>query len=264
MSVPHLPAARRLGATTTSPPKTAKFESTSFSSIPRRVGTGLAAAPTTVAKNRRPNVGRLGDGEPVANPAGLFALSRRRAVMRRFLLASASALALLLTLGLAPAAAAPPEEKFNIIEVDDEFVAPRLTAECGFTVMVTDVGTIKESGFVDEAGNFVVTQASFHITRTFIGPTGASLSVPIVGVDKIVENPDGTVTVTSTGINALRQVVPGEGLVLADIGRVVTTFTFDPETGEEVEAVTDFEAGQRPEDFDQAEAFAAVCAYLAG
>ena len=93
---------------------------------------------------------------------------------------------------------------------------------------------------------------------------GERQSFPNVGVDKIVYNPDGTQTVTSTGIIGLRYVVPGEGLVIANIGRLVTTFTFDPETGEVVGAETLIEAGQRPEDFDEAEALAAICAYLGG
>jgi hypothetical protein len=186
--------------------------------------------------------------------------------MRRFLLATVwgSALALLMTLGPVPAVAAPPEEKFNLIEVDETFVDEFLTAQCGFTVTHTVVGTIKESVLVDEAGNFVVTQARFRLKEALIGPTGATLTYPNVGIDKIAYNPDGTQTVTATGILALRVVVPGEGLVIANVGRVVTTLTFDPETGEVVQEETDFEAGQRPEDFDEAEALAAICAYLGG
>jgi hypothetical protein len=186
--------------------------------------------------------------------------------MRRFLLATVwgSALALLLTLGSVPAAAAPPEGKFNLVEVDDEFVDEFLTAQCGFTVTHTVVGTVKESGFVDETGDFVVTQARIRLKEALIGPTGVALTYPNVGIDKIAYNPDDTQTVTSTGILALRVVVPGEGLVIANVGRVVSTLTFDPETGEVVRAETDFEAGQRPEDFDEAEALAAICAYLGG
>ena len=128
----------------------------------------------------------------------------------------------------------------------------------------TVVGTIKESGFVDEAGNFVATQARIRLKESFIGPTGATLTYPNVGIDKIAYNADGTHTVTATGILGLRVVVPGEGLVIADVGRIVSTLTFDPETGEVVQEETDFEAGQRPEDFDEAEALAAICAYLGG
>jgi hypothetical protein len=191
-------------------------------------------------------------------------LMHAKSMLGALVFASASALALLLTLGLVPAAAAPPEEKFNLVGVDDEFVDPFLTEQCGFTVLHTVVGTVKESGFVDETGTFVVTQARFRLQHTLVGPTGATLTYPDVGVDKVAYNPDGTHTVTSAGILGLRVVVPGEGLVIANVGRLVTTLTFDPETGEVVGAVTDFEAGQRPEDFDVAEALAASCAQLGG
>jgi hypothetical protein len=141
-------------------------------------------------------------------------------------------LTILLTLTLyTPALAAKPE--FIIIPVDDTFVS----GECdGFSIIEHVEGRIKISVHFDKDGNFAMQVVRVHLRHTLSNSeTGASLSTPDVGIDKITVHKDGSTTVAIIGVVA-RIVVPGEGLVFARIGRVV----FDANTGETI-----FEAGQQ-------------------
>jgi hypothetical protein len=176
----------------------------------------------------------------------------------RLLPASLAVAALaLLALPLA-AAAAPPEDRFLVEHVDETFVAPVLTAQCGFTVLVRREGTIVFSADPVEI-------ARIRLTTTFIGPNGATLTSPDVGVDKtlsVVEDAAGNtvVTVQSTGVLFSRITVPGEGVVNANVGREVVRLTFDAAGNlvdfEVIEDVGLSRVG------DEAE-LAALCAYLA-
>lgn len=131
---------------------------------------------------------------------------------------------ILLTLALVtPAFADKPE--FITIAVDDTFPA----AECdGFTVLEHVEGTIKVSTHFDKNGNVVMDIARFRLRHTLSNSeTGASLFSPDAGIDKVTIKPDGSGTAATIGVIA-RIVVPGEGLVFANIGRIV----FDLNTGE--------------------------------
>jgi hypothetical protein len=83
----------------------------------------------------------------------------------------------------------------------------------------------------------------------------------------VVATEDGSTrveTFMATGIFGLRVVIPGEGLVIANVGREVRQLTIDLETGEVVGFELLFDAGHSPEEFDEAAAVAAVCAALSG
>ncbi len=125
------------------------------------------------------------------------------------------------------------EDKFDVEEVDDEFVDEFLTDECGFEVTHTVVGTVKSS--VDKDGLFLF---RIRLKHELIGP-GGTLGFPDVGIDKdlaVVEDGDNTVvTLQATGVLALRIVIPGQGVVAANTGREIRVFTVDTETGELVD-----------------------------
>jgi hypothetical protein len=178
---------------------------------------------------------------------------------------------LLVALGLAAIAAlilpdagraAPPEEKFQVFQVDVEFVDEFWTEQCGFEVLHAVRGKFTWSGTRDEEGNLVPEIVRVQgVENSLIGPTGATLSFRDTGVNRLLTvNPDGSLTFSASGVLALRITVPGKGLVLANIGRSVLTWVFD-ESGNVIDEVVEFEVGPRQADFGQA-GLDAVCAAL--
>ena len=112
-------------------------------------------------------------------------------------------------------------------QVDDTFFA----GSCdGFDVIEHVEGTVKVSTHFDQDGTFAMEIVRFSLRHTYTNSvTGASLSSPDVGIDKLTVNDDGSGTVAVIGIVG-RITVPGEGLVFAHLGRIV----FDFNTGEVV------------------------------
>jgi hypothetical protein len=153
-------------------------------------------------------------------------------------------------------AGAASQEEPNLIEVDDEFVDDFWTETCGFEVVQRVEGAFKQVFVRDQ-----LQLETYRLTHTLTGP-GESLTWRDRGSNTdIVFNPDGTITVTAAG-PILRLTVPGEGAVVADIGRHRVIVTFDAEgniVGEEVL----WKAGPSPDDADAADR-AAVCTWLAG
>ena len=96
-------------------------------------------------------------------------------------------------------------------------------------------------------------QAVYHFIETFTNPAnGKSLWTPNVGPDKTTIMEDGSAVLAIVGLIS-RLVVPGEGVVMQDVGRVVLYF----ESPDDQEPDVVFEAG--PHDG----LFPAVCDYLA-
>jgi hypothetical protein len=122
-----------------------------------------------------------------------------------------SLIALFAAASTSPVLAAPPTTE----QVTDVFDVPE--SACGFPIEGTFEATIKTSTFVDKNGNVVKTIERFlHATLTFINvETGASLTGKSAG--PLITRGD---TQTATGINA-RFVVPGQGIVAAQVGRLV-------------------------------------------
>lgn len=133
-------------------------------------------------------------------------------------------LTVLLTLTLFTSALAAKPDTFTI-EVDDTFEI----GECdGFTVIEHVEGTIRVSIHFDNDGNLAMEINRFSLRHTLTNSeTGASLFSPDVGIDKFTIHQDGSATLAVIGLVS-RIVVPGEGLVFANLGRIV----FDANTGE--------------------------------
>jgi hypothetical protein len=151
-----------------------------------------------------------------------------------------------------------------VVSIDDTFLAPNLTAHCGFDVWAHVVGTIRTS--VQRNG---VEIDRVNLRWIFSGP-GGSQTVVDTGVDKITEtvSPDGStvvVTITSNGSLPYHQVVPGSGSVVNNSGHEIVQITLqrDEATGEyvEVDFQVLFDAGPNDEITD--EDFAVICEALA-
>jgi hypothetical protein len=143
--------------------------------------------------------------------------------MRRTLTLVVAAIGLALVTSL-PAAALPPEH-FPPEQVDETFV---LEGVCDFPVEIHVTGTVRHSHYFDQDGNEIrdiTVFPNFKITITNL-ETGESLTTPSPGVETVELNPDGSATITLTGLLG-RLAVPGVGIVAQDVGRIVFFFS-DP------------------------------------
>jgi hypothetical protein len=148
---------------------------------------------------------------------------RFRRTFRIGLISAALSAALLLS--VSPAGAVAPDN--FTVEVDESFSFD----DCGFTIEGRTTGFIRGHVFFDKDGNSVGVINNFALKVTYTNPeTGETLTTPVVGPDIITFHDDGSVTIASIGIIA-SIVVPGEGLVAAQIGNIVFFFT-DPEDEE--------------------------------
>ena len=128
------------------------------------------------------------------------------------------------------------------------------TIQCdGFTLSDHVFGTVKHRFWDDGAGNPVRELNSISLRHVTTNPTtGESITTRDVGVDSIRFSPDGSATLAIIGLVG-RIVVPGQGLVAANTGRLV--LFFEGPDDEEPDVI--FESGQK----DDLEA--AVCSVLA-
>jgi hypothetical protein len=152
----------------------------------------------------------------------------------RLLLVSLAVLLALVT--VAPAFAAQPEIKRTV--VDDTFTVDDV---CAFPLEVHVEGIERDALYYDQAGNLVQVIATFprlRVTLTNL-ETGESLSFPSPSVATTKINPDGSYTVTVTGLSD-RLVVPGQGAVAMDVGRFVDYYSGP----DDQEPDTIFEAGR--------------------
>ena len=143
-------------------------------------------------------------------------------------------LSLLLSLMLVTSVLAAKPDVFTIpLDVTE-------TIACdGFTVEEHVEGTIRISTHFEANGDFAMEIAHFKLQHTFTNlETGASLSSPDVGINRVTISQDDSFRLAEIGI-VYRLVVPGEGLIFALIGQTI----FNLDTGEVV-----FEAGQHDED----------------
>ena len=166
--------------------------------------------------------------------------------------------------GSVGAAPGPNSSKPIVVQVDDFFLAPNLTFQCGFDVWAHFVGTITTS----MQGNGVLVN-KVHLNRTFIGP-GGTLTAIDRGTEKITEtiSADGltiVLTITTTGSLPYHTVVPGHGSVANNSGHEIIQITlqWDEVLGEfvEVDFQVLFDSG--PNDDLSDEDWAAICNYLA-
>jgi hypothetical protein len=167
--------------------------------------------------------------------------------MRRLFLITATALLMLQALAPGAAAAKP-----TIIEVDDTFVDAE---SCAFPFTVSITGMLVVFEKQGKTGEIILTSVGANFRVTFTGPTGRSLSLSVAGLQE--ESFSGmTVFFRFSGKSGLI-VVPGDGILVRDVGRFQQTLTFDPVTGEiigEESTVHGSRTGLSQEQF---------CAYLA-
>ncbi len=130
-------------------------------------------------------------------------------------LVTASLLTLLVAL---PVAAAPPE--FETIDFNISATAP-----CdGFDIIQQVTGTLKISLRTTEDGSIFQIQR-YRLRETYTNAeTGKAVFTPNVGINKTTVREDGSVTVVEIGL-VNRIVVPGEGRIVANAGRLVLFYS---------------------------------------
>src|SRR5258706_605742 len=112
------------------------------------------------------------------------------------------------------------------------------------TQLVTNPLRIVDRIFFDSAGNFlrvIITAPQTTLTFTNLD-NNKSVSTPSVNMAEQYANPDGTGTATLRGLLD-HIIIPGQGLVAADTGRIDTVYTFD-NSDNIIGAQTSFVAGQ--------------------
>lgn len=163
--------------------------------------------------------------------------------MRYWVRTLGTTIALMLFVGTNPAVAAGP----TIVreDADDVFV----TQFCGFPMEVRTTATGIFHLFFDEDGaleRVLVTTANSKLTFTNL-VTGEAVWTPSVNMVEGHFNDDGTATTTLRGL-FWHLIVPGEGLITADVGRLDLLETFD-ESGNIVSEEVVFSAGIQENQF---------------
>lgn len=141
------------------------------------------------------------------------------------------------------------------LPVDDAFVTNRL---CGYPLEIRTTGTAVVHVFPTDLWDerVIITAPQTRLTFTNL-LTGESIWTPSVNMVMQIPHDDGTGTKTLRGL-LWRLVLPGEGLVTADAGRLDVLFTFD-DAGNIVSEELVFSAGQQHGDFLEQ-----TCTALAG
>ena len=141
--------------------------------------------------------------------------------MRRFL--CSFLIAGLLALTFVPAAVASPPAA-ETVQVNDSFSFD----DCGFQVDATTTGSIRFSTHFDANGNLAFVLNNYRLSQTYTNPaTGASLTSPNVGPDRITFSENGLQeTIVTIGLIG-PVIIPGEGMVANAAGREVFLATFD-------------------------------------
>lgn len=138
---------------------------------------------------------------------------------------------LLAALALAASGASGAGPEIETIEVDVTNVG---AIRCqGFRLDVSIEGQVKVRSFFED-GVPIREVTSFSLTRTATNPeTGESLFTPEVGVEVFSVERDGSATLISAGL-ITRIVLPGGGLVFADIGLLKFFFDSPSDTAPDV------------------------------
>jgi hypothetical protein len=120
----------------------------------------------------------------------------------------------------------PPSPRTENLRVSSHDVT--LNSYCSFPMEIDSFADGMLHRQYDATGKLVKTLITTPQGRmTFKNlKTGKSVWTPTVGVYVSKTNPDGSLTFGWSGVHA-RIVVPGQGLVLADLGRVEWTLKYD-------------------------------------
>jgi hypothetical protein len=123
---------------------------------------------------------------------------------------------------------------------DNVFTIPAAPeGPCAFAIQGHATGTVKTTEFFDSSGNLVREISAFPRARVTFSANGKSISTVTPSVEHITFNPDGSATVTITGLSG-HLVTGGGPPVAADVGRIV--FFFSSPTDTEPDLI--FQAGQ--------------------
>lgn len=138
------------------------------------------------------------------------------------------------------AVAAAGKPTHSVVNIDDVFTIPAAPeGPCAFAIDGHATGQIRTTEFVDGSGNVTRVISAFPRARVTFSANGKSISTPTPSVEHITFNPDGSATLTITGLSG--HLITGGGPPLAaDVGRVV--FFFSSPDDEEPDLL--FQAGQ--------------------
>jgi hypothetical protein len=136
------------------------------------------------------------------------------------------------------ATAGPPTH--SVVPIDDVFTIPAAPlGPCAFAIQGHATGTIKTTEFFDREGNLVRVISAFPTARITFSANGKSISTVTPSVEHFTFNPDGTATLTITGLSG-HLITGGGPPQAADVGRIV--FFFESPTDMDPDLV--FQAGQ--------------------
>ena len=156
---------------------------------------------------------------------------RRQAVLVATVGVSALALAAVATAG---------KPVHSSMQIDETFTIPAAPlGPCAFAIQGHATGIIKTKEFVDDDGNLTRVIAAFPKAQVTFSANGKSISTVTPSVEHITFHPDGSATVTITGLSG--HLITGGGPPLAaDVGRIV--LFFDSPTDMDPDLL--FQAGQ--------------------
>jgi hypothetical protein len=156
--------------------------------------------------------------------------------MRRLAVLVACTGLVVLALG-AVARAVPPEH--SVVQIDDVFTIPAGPDTCSFPIQGHASGTMRTTTFFDKEGNLIREISVFPQARITFSANVKTISTVSPSVEHFTFNPDGSATLTITGLSG--HLITGGGPPQAvDVGRVV--FFFSSPTDEEPDLI--FQAGQ--------------------
>jgi hypothetical protein len=144
----------------------------------------------------------------------------------------------LLALTLAVVARAVPPEHFPVEHIDETFTIPA-GEECAFAVEVHVVGDLRHTHFFDKQGNEIRDLTVFPGFRVTFSANGKSITTTSTAPEHVTINPDGSATVTITGLQGHLVGIGGPPMA-SDVGRLV--FFFSGPDDEEPDLL--FEAGK--------------------
>jgi hypothetical protein len=154
------------------------------------------------------------------------------AIGRRLLATGAVAAAVSLALPALPAAAAPPDRGHVLVEIIDVDETTTLQNFCGIeglTVTQHDVFSGREAFTFRGPDAIPYFTGTVHGVTTFTEPDGTTVTIRSSGVNKdqrIVDNGDGTWTITAMGAGGFR--VVGPNATLRDPGMLQFGVVIDP------------------------------------
>lgn len=145
-----------------------------------------------------------------------------------------------LALALGTVARAIPPEHFPVVHVDDTFTIPAAPAgPCAFPIEGHVVGDLRHTHFFDQEGNEIRDLTVFPNFRITFSANGKSITTVSPAVEHVTINPDGSASITITGLQG-HLIVGGGPPQAVDVGRIV--FFFSGPEDEEPDIV--FQAGK--------------------